>query len=513
MTSSILPAPTMQAPSSMVHDGAEAEGLKARFLQHCGALFDRLIESEGQVCGEHFAEIETFVQTQATQLAAKLCRMRLCADLLANPDREFYCPCCQHRLRILEQQQQRTLATSVGDVVFSRPYGVCERCSFRGAPLDYAMGIPAHGPSITRRELICHAATHERSFEKGQEMLARHDRILLSAEGIRKLAEAEGRHMTQQRDQRVQRCFQTRGRQPQGPRRGVPLLVVTCDGGRVQTCNPNKDERWKEDKIGCVYEAQPRPDPKAACVKEYEGARAVTKTYTATMKPWADFGAMLFTEACARGYLKAEKTLFLSDGLEAIIDLRKTHFPDATHIIDWCHASEHLHSCANAAFGLDTDKAARWGEQTVGWLWDGKLRDVIQAVREQSKRLGPPGKKASDRDPKVVLHRNVGYFTRNEDAMDYPAYRSKGWPIGSGVAEGAVKQFGLRVKGSEQFWNIRGAEEMLQLCALLFSEDKRWDEYWRRRAQPPDDARVWRSAYAPIQRAPIAPADHSRNQP
>ncbi len=29
-----------------------------------------------------------------------------------------------------------------------------------------------------------------------------------------------------------------------------------------------------------------------------------------------------------------------------------------------------------------------------------------------------------------------------------------------------------------------GAEEMLALCALHRSEDGRWEEYWRRRAQP-----------------------------
>ena len=72
--------------------------------------------------------------------------------------------------------------------------------------------------------------------------------------------------------------------------------------------------------------------------------------------------------------------------------------------------------------------------------------------------------------------------------MDYPRFRAEGWPIGSGVAEGAVKQFGMRLKGSEKFWNGfgcgLGAEEMLALCALHRSEDGRWHEYWRRRAQP-----------------------------
>ena len=33
--------------------------------------------------------------------------------------------------------------------------------------------------------------------------------------------------------------------------------------------------------------------------------------------------------------------------------------------------------------------------------------------------------------------------------MDYPTFRRKGWPIGSGVTESAVNQFNKRVKGTE----------------------------------------------------------------
>ena len=88
----------------------------------------------------------------------------------------------------------------------------------------------------------------------------------------------------------------------------------------------------------------------------------------------------------------------------------------------------------------------------------------------------------------MILDRDIGYFSENRKGMDYPRFRAEGWPLGSGVAEGAVKQFGMRLKGSEKFWNGfgcgMGAEEMLALCALHRSEDGRWKEYWDRRARP-----------------------------
>ena len=75
----------------------------------------------------------------------------------------------------------------------------------------------------------------------------------------------------------------------------------------------------------------------------------------------------------------------------------------------------------------------------------------------------------------------VGYFTKNKDHMRYPEYRAKGWPIGSGVTEAAVKQFNKRVKGTEQSWNEAGVEPILMLRATWICQDERWTAYWANR--------------------------------
>ncbi len=61
--------------------------------------------------------------------------------------------------------------------------------------------------------------------------------------------------------------------------------------------------------------------------------------------------------------------------------------------------------------------------------------------------------------------------------MNYPRYRAKGWPIGSGVTESGVKLFNKRVKGTEQFWSRGGGEAILALRALRLSQDGRWDNF------------------------------------
>lgn len=72
----------------------------------------------------------------------------------------------------------------------------------------------------------------------------------------------------------------------------------------------------------------------------------------------------------------------------------------------------------------------------------------------------------------------TSYFQRHRDHMDYPKYRAKGWPIGSGITASGVKCFGKRVKGTEQFWNVQGAEAILALPSLWLSVDERSTYYW-----------------------------------
>jgi hypothetical protein len=81
----------------------------------------------------------------------------------------------------------------------------------------------------------------------------------------------------------------------------------------------------------------------------------------------------------------------------------------------------------------------------------------------------------------AALASNVNYFKTHRHHMDYPTFRQKGWPIGSGVTESAVKQFNKRVKGTEPFWSVPGVESILSLRALGLSQDDRWGKYWNTR--------------------------------
>jgi len=66
--------------------------------------------------------------------------------------------------------------------------------------------------------------------------------------------------------------------------------------------------------------------------------------------------------------------------------------------------------------------------------------------------------------------------------MDYPTYLSKGWPIASGVIEGACRHFVKdRCELSGMRWLQTGAENLLRLRAVAENND--WDDYQMYRKQ------------------------------
>lgn len=313
------------------------------------------------------------------------------------------------------------------------------------------------------------------SFEPAARALVRDWSLTrLEAKQLQRWAEALGRSAQRRRDRQV-RAYQE-GRRPACAANEPQLLVIGMDGGRWQS--RDKDEktgsRWREEKVLSVT-TYLRGDG-----DEHPPVPLVT-TMIATAQDALAFGHMARVEAERRGLRRAREVIGMGDGGNWLDPLFEREFRLTARIIDWCHASEHLWDCAKALHGPQTPQTAALAEQWEAWLWHGKVAKVIEALAARSQALGPPVETDGPQNPRRVLQQNVGYFTKHQAHMDYPAYRARGWPIGSGVTEAAVKQFNKRIKGSEQFWNEEGVETILCLRALWVSQDQRWDDYWNNR--------------------------------
>lgn len=297
----------------------------------------------------------------------------------------------------------------------------------------------------------------------------------LGGKQIQRWAEAIGRTVAQEREAEV-RAFQ-QGHRPASPVNAPTLLVIGLDGGRVQMREKTGENgsRWREDKIGTFTTYLPGGGTQS------HPPQALVTTYVATMQSTEGFGKLLRVEAERRGLSRSLTTLAIGDGgnwIDPLIDRERLY---DRRIIDYYHAVEHLYDAARAAMGKDSPEVAPLAEELKEHLWNGRVDAVIGELGVHANRLGPPQASDGPEHPRRVLANNVGYFTRHKPHMDYPEYRRKGWPIGSGMTEAGVKQFNKRVKGTEQFWNESGVEVILALRALWLSQDDRWNRHWSTR--------------------------------
>ena len=288
---------------------------------------------------------------------------------------------------------------------------------------------------------------------------------------IQRWGEARGRALIDRRDREL-RDFR-KGDLPAAKANEHELLVIGMDGGRVQTRekNPETASRWKEDKVLTV----------TSCLKGDGGEKPPVKLLTtcvATMRDAHAFGELAAMETVRRGIRNAVTVIGIHDGGNWIDPLWDEHFGCHERILDYYHAAEHLHEVAKAAHPADAKTAGTLADDLVAMLWNGKADPLLTRLRFLSATAGEPVEGDPAGHPRQVLARSVGYFQRHRDHIDYPAYRAKGWPVGSGITESGVKLFGKRVKGTEQFWNVGGAEAILALRAKWLSEDEESKYYW-----------------------------------
>jgi hypothetical protein len=317
------------------------------------------------------------------------------------------------------------------------------------------------------------------SFDKAAAALAEDWRSNWDGKQIQRWAEALGQGLVQERQSEVEAY--ARGIRPNAPPNAPALLVIGMDGGRVQMRekDPTSGSRWREDKVATFTtylagDGTPEKPP-----------QPLVTTHVGTMEKAEPFGKLVQVEAERRGLRQADTVLVLGDGGTWIDPLTQREHLCDQRIVDFHHAVEHLYEAARAALGRESPAATALAEQMKSWLHDGPLDRVVDTLRAHAKRVGPPRTDDECEHPRRVLAKAVEYFEKHRAHMDYPRYRKKGWPIGSGVTESGVKQFNKRVKGTEQFWTTRGAESILALRGLWLSQDDRWSRYWTARPAYP----------------------------
>ena len=101
----------------------------------------------------------------------------------------------------------------------------------------------------------------------------------------------------------------------------------------------------------------------------------------------------------------------------------------------------------------------------------GRARHVAESIAAQARACGL----ADDR--RTGVEACVRYLTNNTEYLRYDQALASGWPIATGVVEGACRHLiGDRLGITGSRWGIEGAEAILRLRAVIDNGD--FETYW-----------------------------------
>ena len=145
----------------------------------------------------------------------------------------------------------------------------------------------------------------------------------------------------------------------------------------------------------------------------------------------------------------------LTEGAAALQDRVDERFPGFTRVLDFIHANEYLWDAANALLGESAPERNAWVESRSLQLLSGQTTPVITELRTLAHSSPTPGRKQA-------LLVTAAYFERNQDSMQDDRYLACGWPIATGVVEGACRHFVKdRCELSGRQWTQPGAEALV----------------------------------------------------
>jgi len=352
-------------------------------------------------------------------------------------------------------------------------------------PLDADLGLPARCYSPLLREWAGYGAA-DASYREARATLARILGLELSVQALEACAAEDAADVA---------AFYAR---PPAPARPAPLgtiLVAQADGkgvpmrrARGAAPAPRRGKGQppgtkREAIVTGVYTIAPHRraagDVLAALLRERGGddppapahPRPLAKEVRAALDGKEAALARLAARAAQHDGDHIRHRVALTDGAEPLQRAMLAHLPGHTLVLHITPAAEHLWQAANALLGERPPARTAWVRARLAQFLAGEAAAVAAALAAAA--LEP----ALAAAPRQVVARAAAYYRRNLPYMRYDEYLARGWPIGTGVVEGAcgplvrdrMEQAGMR-------WTPDGAQAVLDLRAVRLNGH--WDDYW-----------------------------------
>jgi len=386
------------------------------------------------------------------------------------------------KLRRLPDPHQRTYRSIFGPFTISRyVYGTREGQSIDFVPLDARLGLPESEFSYVLQDwagTLCVEHAFGRTAETLDTILGLSTVVDSLERMSRKMAESVA-------------GFRDSLKKPPAQEEGE-ILVTTADGKGIPMRRPadqrpvgarrKKGEKANKKQmatLGCIYTVDPKhrtaEDVVEALFRERVGKRRESPEPVAQHKRvWSsltyDEGDLqvdaetevfrwMAREVGARRR-DGQPMVCLMDGQRSLWTSCATHLPqaDVVEILDLLHVTEYVWNAAYLFHAEGSDDASAFVRDRVLRILRGEVGYVIGGLRQMATKRGLSAKQCG----KLTIICN--YLRRNRHRMRYDEYLKAGYPIASGVIEGACRHVVKdRMERSGMRWTIDGAQAMLDL--------------------------------------------------
>lgn len=382
------------------------------------------------------------------------------------------------------RDSKRDYFSIFGKLALWRPY-FYQKGGGSETPLDAALSLGTDCYSDLLREVVEYQGVYN-VYHKSSDILARLLGLRLSSGAIERMmaedaAEVEAYYAQKSAPPLVEEAeilvIQADGK-------GVPMILETPPEPAVRLGKGQKRGRKKEAMVTTVYSIASQVRTPQSVVNsffQHNHADPVPKETADRGRPhhkhiWATLEgkdvalARLAQQVAAREGEHIRDRVALCDGYEPLQSRLTKQFPDFSLILDFIHADEYLWDVANSLLGENHP-------QRLAWMTDHTLK-ILASQTEQV--IASFQHMAQDDQyttaQRTQLAKTADYFQRNLPYMDYATYLQRGWPIASGVIEGACRHFVKdRCELSGMRWTQPGVENLLRLRAVAENGD--WAAY------------------------------------
>jgi hypothetical protein len=394
------------------------------------------------------------------------------------------------RLRRSQEPHERRYVSIFGEHHFPRyVYAQREGRKIERLPVDEQLGLPEGDFSYVLQDWLQRFTVKE-SFDEAGESL----HTLLGLRPSNRSAE----HMNQHLAEHAEEFRVAQG--PPDPQQEAELLVYANDCKGVPMRRPieqrvrrgprrGKGEKANQKQMACVGAAYSVDryvrTPDDILDEVFRDERAAHRPRPQNKRLWAEMTQVregetlngktrVFVQQAldlqARDPTRQKTVICLMDGEKALRAEQHAWLPRAIGVLDIWHVMERLWAVAYCFHAEQSPAAERFVEDRLRMLLEGQVGYVIGHFR---RLLQHPKLSAEKRR---TIRSAITYFDNNRSYMKYDEYMAAGYPIGSGMAEGACRHVVKdRMELTGMRWTLQGAQSMLHLRAIYLNGD--WDDY------------------------------------